>query len=54
MDTLFIEDKELDIENSTSYLGDVFNNKRDMLHSAVTEQMKQLVQLLNFSPIVKK
>ena len=28
-DTLFIEDRALDIENSTSYLGDVFNDKGD-------------------------
>ena len=28
-DTLFIEDKELDIENSTSCLSDVFNDKGD-------------------------
>ena len=28
-DTLFIKDRALDIENSTSYLGDVFNDKGD-------------------------
>ena len=27
-DTLFIEDRALDIENSTSYLGDMFNNDK--------------------------
>ena len=28
-DTLFIEDKALYIENSITYLGDVFNDRRD-------------------------
>ena len=40
MDTLFIEGRALDTENSTSYLGDVFNDKGD--NTALCKDRRQL------------
>ena len=54
-DTFFIEEKTLDIENGTPYLGDVLMAREMILHCAKIEQiLRQLVQLLNFYPFVRR
>ena len=53
-DALFIEDRALDIENSTSYLGDVFIDKGDNTALCKDRADKAVGTILNFSPFVRR
>ena len=53
-DTLFIEDKALDIENSTSYLGDVFNDKGDITALCKDREDKAVGTIIELFSICKE